>query len=177
MPTEGVSLYDEALIKGALARIGLQAVGGGVVAISASALTDLAPQSLWKTWAQLESWPKWSKGLHLSARWLEKRDWEVGAKFEHTVNYGFPIGKIVSLETVMEVNPGQSVSWWKHEKGVHSCHVWAFAPLTDGRVRVSKAAVYRGVQFSLAKPFLAQRLRQQYQATVDGLIRAASMPG
>jgi uncharacterized membrane protein len=167
------NVNDAPTVKGALGRMGMRSPNMATLVVSASATTSLPTQQLWNTWAQLERWPSWSQSLYCSARWLEKRDWEVGAKFEQVINYGFPLGKAVSLDVVKEVNPGQSVSWWKSANGVKSCHIWFFEPTREGGTRVTKTEVFVGPVIWLSKPLLKKRLQASFQACVEGLIKAA----
>jgi uncharacterized membrane protein len=159
-------------VRGALGRIGKTKTTPATLIIVASTITRHSPDEVWKVWAELEKWPAWSQPLHASTRWIEKRDWEVGAKFQQVLNWGFPFGKSTSTDTVMEVNPGQSVSWWKNVKGVESCHIWFFEPLPDGGTRIVKTEVFIGLSIFLGRLFVKRRWKAMFQSAVDGLARA-----
>ncbi|MBK8034617.1 MAG: hypothetical protein IPK17_34970 [Chloroflexi bacterium] len=42
--------------------------------------------------------------------------YRVGRRFEQTLDLGFPLGKVISAETVGTVIPQEQVMWWKDEK-------------------------------------------------------------
>jgi len=160
-------------IQGALVRLGMHAPSGSTVVVTASAKTKASPADVWRVWSEIEKWAIWSKPLHSSARWLEKRSWVVGAQFEQVLNYGFPLGKSVSVETVKEVNPNQSVAWWKEAKGVKSCHIWFFEPLQEGGTQITKTEVFVGPALVLGKLSGAKkRWSELFQQSVNGLIKA-----
>jgi hypothetical protein len=141
--------------------------------IAAEASTDRPVDQLWATWSDLPHWPRWSTPLHVSARWASGESFAPGAQFEQVIRLGFPLGRTTSRETVRVVAPGRLVSWAKEENGVRSCHVWQFAPLPDGRTRVSNVEVFHGTPIGLIKPLVGARWRRLFQAGVDNLIATA----
>jgi uncharacterized membrane protein len=143
------------------------------LAIAAGATTDRPADRLWATWRDLPRWPEWSIPLHVSARWVSGDSFVAGAQFEQVIQLGFPLGRITSRETVRVVEPGRLVSWAKEENGVRSCHAWQFAPLPDGRTRVSNVEVFHGTPIGLIKPLVSARWRRLFQASVDSLIARA----
>lgn len=166
-------IRDDPTVKGALGRLEMIKPNASTLVIHTSAETDLSPEEIWKVWSDLERWPTWCKPLVSSTRWLEKRDWEVGAKFEQTLHLGFPNGKKVSVETVREVNENQSVTWWKNEAGVKSCHIWFFMPLQNGGTRVYNTEIQVGYQVLLYKIFVKGGWTSAFQQCVDNLIKTA----
>jgi|SoiMethySBSTD1v2_1073268.scaffolds.fasta_scaffold309466_2 hypothetical protein len=121
---------------------------------------------------KLEDWPKWSTPLHVSTRWIGEPGWEVGSRFEQVIDLGFPLGKTVSLETVRAVTDAESVSWWKDEKGVKSCHVWEFTALSPDRTQITNTEVFHGLFIGLVKPLAARRWQSLFEASVAGLIQS-----
>src|SRR4029077_2734052 len=101
-------LHEQPTIKGALGRLGMVGPNLATLMISASVKTKASPEAVWETWSQIEKWSNWGKPLISSARWLEGREWEVGTKIEQINTWGFPFGRTVAIDTVKEVNPGQS---------------------------------------------------------------------
>lgn len=155
-------------------RLGLTSAGPATLAICASKESRLTPEQIWETWSKLDQWPRWSKPLHTTARWLEGRTWAVGAQFEQVRNLGAPIGRQVTVETVREVNPGQSVGWWGAKGGsVKTGHLWYFEPLPEGGTRVHSTEVFMGPIVFLFRFMMKGNLQRAFDAAVDGLIKAA----
>ena len=157
----------------ALQKIGLEKPTWKTVVASAFREVDIPTDRLWQTWSKLEDWPVWSKPLHVATRWTGKAGWEVGAKFEQDLNLGFPLGKITSAETVGALMPGQSVLWWKDDKGIQSCHIWSFDTLSDSRTRITNIEVFHGLAMGLVKPLVAARWQHMFEQSVDGLVQRA----
>lgn len=161
-------------IRGALARLGLTSASASCLAVTSTKDTNLPPDVVWETWSHLEQWSRWSKPLLISARWLEGRTWEVGAQFEQTRAMGAPIGRQVTVETVREVNPGQSVAWWDGKGGsIRTCKVWYFELLPDGGTRVHCTGVFVGPLVFLFKFALRKNLQRGFDSAVEGLIKSA----
>lgn len=135
--------------------------------------TVLPPERVWEAWAHLEYWARWSKPLIQSARWLEGREWAVGSKFEQVRSLGVPIGRQVTVDTVREVNPGQSVAWWDGKGGIKGCHLWFFEPLANGGTRIHKTEVFLGLLPLLFKRIMRRSLTNAFDQSVEGLIRYA----
>jgi len=165
-------LHEQPTIKGALGRLGMMGPNLATLMISASVKTKASPEAVWETWSQIEKWSSWGKPLVSSARWLEGRVWEVGTKIEQINTWGFPFGRTVAIDTVKEVNPGQSVSWWKSAKGIRSCHIWFFEPLREGGTRIVKTEVFVGFTILLNKPFIKRKWKALFQESVEGLAKA-----
>lgn len=168
-----VATIDDPHVRGVLQRLGLNSLGASTVVVSARLLTDLDADLLWDTWADLERWPTWSRPLHCSARWLGKKAWEVGARFEQCRCMGFPFGRMMSIETVREVNAGTSASWWKQSNGLCSCQMWSFEPQPHGGTIVGSTEVWHGPAIALAKPFVRGRWNVLFDLAVHGLVIVA----
>jgi len=167
-----VILSETPTVKGALGRLGMMHPNPATLMVTASVKTKATPEAVWQTWSQIEKWSAWGAPLIGSARWLEGREWEVGTKIEHINTWGFPFGRTVSIDTVREVNPGQSVSWWKSAKGIKSCHIWFFEPLREGGTRITKTEVFVGFTIMLNKPVIKKKWQGLFQQAVEGLARA-----
>ena len=167
-----VILSETPTVKGALGRLGMMHPNPATLMITASTTTKASPEAVWETWSQIEKWSGWGKPLIANARWLEGRNWEVGTKIEVINLLGFPFGRTVSIDTIKEVNPGQSVSWWKTAKGIKSCHIWFFEPLREGGTRIVKTEVFVGLTIFVNKPVVKKKWRALFQEAVDGLAKA-----
>lgn len=167
-------MQNEPAVKGALGRLGLSDPTGTTVIVHYNEVTDVPAAKLWEALQNIDQWSRWSKPWHERARWLEKRQFEFGARFEQVRHQGFPIGRQVTVETVREVNPGSSVAWWDGDGSVvKSCRIWHIEALGDGTTRVTSTEVFRGFPVLFAKPILSKRWNRLNQLSVKGLIEHA----
>ena len=153
----------------AMDRIGIERPSWQTLTVSALRETALPAEALWDTFTRLGTWPLWSAPLHVGTRWLGEPDWIVGAKFEQTLELGFPIGRRVDHVTIGAVEPDRMVAWWNLEGAVWSCHVWQFAKAVPGRTLVTDTEVFHGPAVGLLRPLVAARWRRLFQASVAGL--------
>jgi len=167
-------VQNEPVVKGALGRLGLTQPTAATVIVHYQETTDVPIEKLWSALENVDQWSRWSRPWHERARWLEKRQFEFGARFEQVRHQGFPIGRQVTVETVREVNPGTSVAWWGGEGSpVKTCRIWLLEPNADGTTRVTSAEVLRGFPVFFARPVLTKRWNRLNQAAVKGLIEHA----
>src|SRR2546430_1392893 len=129
---------DPALLRQPLVIAGLRPIGVSepnwqTLVIYASRDVELPRETVYEAWAKLEAWPSWARPLVIQARWLDMPGWRVGARFEQTLDLGFPLSRLRSSETVSAVTPGRLVSWSKEENGVRSNHPWSFEDLPGAR--------------------------------------------
>lgn len=167
-------MENEPAVRGALTRLGLTHPTATTVVVHHQALTDIPATKLWEILQDVEKWSRWSKPIHERARWLEKRAFEFGARFEQVRHMGFPIGRQVTVETIRELVPGQTVSWWDCEGGLRSCRTWQFETTAEGKTRVTSTEVFRSPLLLLAKPILLKRWNRLNKASVDGLLEFAA---
>jgi hypothetical protein len=158
-------------IKTALRNLGVEKPAWRTLIVSASQDLNLPLESIWETWSDLESWKDWSKATHLSARWVGEAGWQAGARFEQVVDLGFPTGVRRTVETVEDVQPMRHARWCKTSL-VRACHVWSFAPLPNGRIRVTNTEVYHGTLIGLIKPIVAAAWEKKFAASISGLAKA-----
>ena len=160
-------------IKTALRNLGVEKPAWRTLIISASQDIRLPAEALWEAWSQLESWPLWSKDTHAAAKWIGEPGWQAGARFEQVMDMGFPIGNRRTVETVEEVDPLRRVRWCQNGGGMRACHIWSFAMLPNGRVRVTNTEVFHGTFIGLIKPIVASRWEKKFNAAISGLAEAA----
>ena len=151
-----------------------QQVGQGwkTLLLAGSGRTDASATRLWDVLADVEGWPRWSP-LHSAARWAEGDSLSVGARFEQRLELGFPVGRSTEHVTLAFADPGRRAGWVGDNNGVHSCHLWTFAPAVGGGTAVSNVEALSGLGIALVRPLVAARWRRQFQAAVDGLIATA----
>jgi Polyketide cyclase / dehydrase and lipid transport len=164
---------NEPAVKGALSRLGLATPTTTTVVVHHQVITDIPAAKLWEALEDIDRWPRWSKPWHERARWLEKRNFEFGARFEQVRHQGFPIGRQVTVETVREVSPGTSVAWWDNEGGIKSCRIWHFETTQDGKTRVSSTEVFRSILLLVPRPLLIKRWNRLNKMSVEGLVEFA----
>jgi hypothetical protein len=173
------------VVKGALTRLGFYQKTASCLIIYATGETSASPETVFQVWSELEKWPQWQKPFITSAKWVEKdhQGWEIGNKIELTYNYGGSLGKIVSKETIREVDKNLSVVWFKIDKGskifnsyplqTRTCYIWFFEPLLNGGTNIIQCQVLAG-----PRPFMAKitgagkKLSKVFKETVDNLIKA-----
>ncbi|HEY3782597.1 MAG TPA: SRPBCC family protein [Fimbriimonadaceae bacterium] len=173
------------VVKGALSRLGMYQKTKSTLILYASAETSASPEVVFQVWSEIEKWPQWQKPFVTTARWADKdnHEWEPGVKIELTYNYGGTLGKIVSKETVREVDKNLSVVWFKIDKGTkifnayplatRSCYIWFFEPLLNGGTNIIQCQVLAG-----PRPFMARmtgtgkKLSAVFKDMVDNLIKA-----
>jgi len=163
----------DTVIATALQKIGVEKPSWKTVIAAASQEVAIPQATLWDTWSRLEEWSLWSKPLHVATRWVGKPGWESGARFEQDLNLGFPVGKTTSAEIVGAFVPGESIMWWKDEKGVRSCHIWQFERVSDSRTRITNVEVFHGIAMGLVKPLVANQWQKLFEQSVAGLIQHA----
>jgi hypothetical protein len=164
---------DATLVKAALERLGLSKPTLTTLVVYASHDVAVPSAQVWDAWKQLDAWPRWQKSLLSQARWLEKRDFEFGATFQQVRHFGFPIGRQVTVETVREVVPGSSVSWWDGRGGARSCHTWYFETLPNGGTRIHRIEVFVGFIALFGRPFY-RRFFKRFNESVQALGKLAS---
>lgn len=167
-----IDIEENPSVKGALSRLGMSHAGPATIIVHGAAITNASPQEVWDVWSQMEKWPQWMGFLVSSSRWLEKRSFEVGARFEMVRHFGFPIGRQVTVSTVREVTPGSGCAWWDGEGGMRSCQIWLFEPTADGRTRIQCTEVFVGFMVFFAKPIVRRRWNKRFRKAVEGLAEA-----
>lgn len=160
---------SDPVVKSVFRRLNLEGPTAGSLAIGTAMDMPYPADAIWTALEQLDTWGVWSRPLHSRARWLEKRQFEVGARFEQVRHFGFPIGRQVTVETVREVVPSQMVAWWDGNGGVRNAHLWSLEQRGDGTTRVYNVEVLCGPLMLVAKPLLVRRLRKRFCATLIGL--------
>jgi hypothetical protein len=157
----------------AMDRLGIERPSWQTLTVSVQREVALPAEALWATFTRLGTWPLWSAPMHLGTSWLGEPDWVVGARFEQTLELGFPLGRVAHRVTVRAVEPGRMVAWWGTVHGVRSCHVWELAEAGPGRTRVADTLVLEGLALGLLKPLVTARWRRMFEASVAGLEAAA----
>jgi hypothetical protein len=165
--------YSDPIIKSIYSRLGLEGPKLNTVAVQHSEVTNISSAKLWDILENVEQWSRWGKPWMERSRWLEKRKFEVGARFEQVRKMGIPIGRQVTVETVRELIPGVSVAWWDADGGIRSCRVWSFEAQADGQTKVTSSEVFVGPLIFLCRLVVQRYWNKLNQKMVIGLIEFA----
>lgn len=160
---------SDPVVRSVFRRLNMERPTVGSLVVGTAMDMPYPPEAIWKALEEVETWGQWSRPLHSHARWLERRQFEVGARFEQVRHLGFPIGRQVTVDTVREVVPNQMVAWWDGNGGVRNAHLWSMEQRPDGSTRVYNIEVLCGPLMIIAKPLLVNRLRKRFGASLVGL--------
>jgi len=76
-----------------------------------------SPEVLWTCFIDLSRWPNWFPAL-VEAEWIAGTPWTVGAQFRQTVRFGFPLGRVTGVATIIEVSASPFVVWEDRVAGI-----------------------------------------------------------
>jgi hypothetical protein len=169
---------DPAVLRQPVVIAGLRPIGVGepswqTLVIYASRDVELPRDQVYETWSKLESWPSWSRSLVLQAHWLDLPGWRAGARFEQTLDLGFPLNHLHSVETVAAATPGQLVSWSNDQNGVRTNHIWSFEDLPGGGTRIIDCEIFQGAVAGFVRPLVEKDWQQRFEDSVSGLVSLA----
>ncbi|MEQ1821947.1 MAG: SRPBCC family protein [Fimbriimonadaceae bacterium] len=165
--------YSDPIVKSVFSRLGAEPSAKNTLALQYSAVTDVPAAKIWEVLENIEQWARWGKPWIERSRWLERRKFEVGARFEQVRRMGFPIGRQVTVETVRELIPGTSVGWWDSEGGIRCCRFWNVETQSDGQTKVTSTEVFVGPLIFLGQLLIRRRWRRLNENLVNGLIELA----
>ncbi|MEQ1935425.1 MAG: SRPBCC family protein [Fimbriimonadaceae bacterium] len=165
--------YSDPIIKSIFSRLGLDGPKANTLTVQHSEVTDIPSAKLWDILENVEQWSRWGKPWMERSRWLEKRKFEVGARFEQVRKMGIPIGRQVSVETVRELIPGVSVAWWDADGGIRSGRVWSFETQPDGQTKVTSSEVFVGPLIFLFRLIVQRYWNRLNAKMVTGLLEFA----
>lgn len=169
---------DPAVLRQPLVIAGMRPIGVAeaswqTLIIYASRDVEVPRDIVYETWAKLESWPSWARPLVLQTHWLDLPGWRAGARFEQTLDLGFPLNRLRSIETVSAAIPGQMVSWSKEESGVRTNHIWSFEELPGGGTRIVDCEIFQGALAGLARAMVEKNWQTRFEDAVSGLVAQA----
>jgi hypothetical protein len=166
-------LMRQPLVMEALRPLGVAEPTWQTLVIYASRDIELPRDTVFEAWSKLDAWPSWARPLILQARWLDLPGWRAGARFEQTLDLGFPLSRLHTVETVTAANSGHFVSWSKEESGVRSNHVWSFEELPDGGTRIVDFEIFQGALAGFARPLVERGWQARFEDAVTGLVAYA----
>jgi hypothetical protein len=127
-----------------------------------------SPEVLWTCFADLEKWPAWFPAL-VEAEWVSGSPWTLGAQFRQTIKFGFPLGKLTALATVIEISPSPYVAWEWKLAGMDAIHGYRLDATMGGTEVLSRHEFYGFPAFLTRVFFLTRRVHRVYQAALQGL--------
>lgn len=131
-------------------------------------VVSASPEVLWTCFTELDKWPQWFPAL-VEAAWIDGAPWTVGAHFRQTMRFGFPLGKLSAVATVIEVSASPYVAWEGRVAGMDATHGYRFDAHATGTEVLSRHEFY-GPQAVLARLLsLTRRVERIYEAALRGL--------
>jgi hypothetical protein len=127
-----------------------------------------SPEVLWTCFADLGKWPAWFPAL-VEAEWVSGSPWTVGAQFRQTIRFGFPLGKLTAVATIVEISPSPYVAWMWRVAGMDAVHGYRFDATISGTEALSRHEFYGFPAFLARVFFLIRRVHKIYQAALQGL--------
>ena len=126
-----------------------------------------SPEILWTCFADISKWPHWFPAL-VEVEWLSEHAWILGAQFRQVVKFGFPLGKVTGLGTIVEISPSPYVAWEGKVMGIDAIHGYRFDATKEG-TRVLSRHEYYGAPALMARLFfLTRRVHRIYQTALEG---------
>jgi len=127
-----------------------------------------SPEVLWSCFADLGKWCHWFPAL-IEAEWIGGNPWTVGAQFRQTVQFGFPVGKVRGVATIIEVSASPYVAWEGKVMGMEAIHGFCFDATAGGTEVLSRHEFYGSLALLARLLFLTRRVHKIYQAALEGL--------
>lgn len=127
-----------------------------------------SPEVLWMCFADLSKWSHWFPAL-VEAEWLTGNPWMIGAQFRQTVRFGFPLGRVTGVATVVEVSAVPYVAWEGKVAGMEAVHGFRFDAIVGGTEVLSRHEFYGSLALLARFLFLTRRVHRIYQTALEGL--------
>jgi hypothetical protein len=127
-----------------------------------------SPEVLWTCFADLAKWPTWFPAL-IEAEWVSGTPWTLGAQFSQAIKFGFPVGRVVAVATIIEISPSPFVAWGGKVLGMDAIHGYRFDAVAGGTEVLSRHEFYGPLALLARVFFLTGRVHRIYQAGLTGL--------
>jgi hypothetical protein len=127
-----------------------------------------SPEVLWTCFADLNKWSHWFPAL-VEAEWIAGTPWTMGAQFRQTVRFGFPLGRVTGVATIIEVSASPYVAWKGRVAGMEAIHGFRFDATSGGTEVLSRHEFYGSPALLARLLFLTRRVHKIYQAALGGL--------
>jgi hypothetical protein len=127
-----------------------------------------SPEVLWACFADLSKWPHWFPAL-VKAEWIAGTPWTLGAQFRHTVQFGFPLGMVTEVATVVEISASPYLAWEGRVAGMEVIQGFCFDATTAGTEVFIRHEFYGSLALVARLLFLPRRVHRIYGAALEGL--------
>ena len=127
-----------------------------------------SPEVLWTCFADLNKWLHWFPTL-IEAEWIAGTPWTTGARFRQVVRFGFPLGKVTGVATIIEISASPYVAWKGKVAGIEAIHGFRFDATAGGTEVLSRHEFYGSLALLARLLFLTRRVHKIYQAALEGL--------
>jgi len=127
-----------------------------------------SPEVLWTCFADFSKWPHWFPAL-VEAEWIAGTPWTVGAQSRQTVRFGFPLGRVTLVATIVEVSAAPYVAWEGKVAGVKVIHGFRFDATAGGTEVLSRHEFYGSLALLVPLLFLTRRVHKIYRTALEGL--------
>jgi len=127
-----------------------------------------SPEVLWSCFADLNKWRHWFPAL-VETEWVAGNPWTVGAQFRQVVRFGFPLGRVTGVATIIEVSASPYVAWEGRVAGMEAVHGFRFDATPGGTEVLSRHEFYGSMALLARFLFLTRRVHKIYQAALGGL--------
>ena len=127
-----------------------------------------SPEVVWTCFSDLNNWPLWFPAL-IEIEWIAGPPWTIGAQFRQTVRFGFPLGNVTGVATIIELSAVPFAAWQGKVAGMQAVHGFRFDANAGGTEVLSRHEFY-GSRALLARTLvLTLRVHRIYQAALEGL--------
>lgn len=127
-----------------------------------------SPEILWTCFADTGKWLHWFPAL-VEMEWIDGEAWTIGAQFRQSVRFGFPLGKVGGIGAITEISPLPYVAWEGKVAGLEAIHGFRFDATAGGAEVLSRHEFYGSLALLARMLFLTRRVRNIYQAALEGL--------
>lgn len=127
-----------------------------------------SPEVVWTCFADLNKWPHWFPAL-VKAEWIAGIPWTMGAQFRQTVRFGFPLGRVTGVATVIEISAAPYMAWEGKVVGMGAAHGFRFDATPNGTAVLSRHEFYGPLALLARLFFLTRRVHKIYEAALRGL--------
>jgi len=127
-----------------------------------------SPEVLWSCFAELSKWHYWFPVL-VEAEWIAGTLWTLGAQFRQVMKFGFPLGKVTGVGTIIEISASPYVAWEGRVAGMEAVHGFRFDATAGGTEVLSRHEFYGPLALLGRLLFLTLRVHKIYRASLAGL--------
>ena len=127
-----------------------------------------SPEVVWTCFADLAKWPTWFPAL-AEVAWVVGPPWTIGTQFHQIVRFGFPLGRVEAVATIVEISPLPYVAWEGKVAGMEAVHGYRFDPVAGGTDALSRHEFYGPPAFLARLLSLTRRVHKIYHAALGGL--------